>query len=108
MVLKKRFTAIIWLVPSIVGTVSFFLIIQSANGQQVIPLNDLSAFKTTGKTWKIGANATADFGKANDLTVTEGTGILANVPGAGGADLFTNEEYGDIDWSQNVSSSYAL
>ncbi len=97
MFLKKRLAAINWLTPPIIYTISFFLVIPSAKGQQVIPLNDLSAFKTTGKTWKVGAEATAGLEKANDLTLTAGTGILANMPGTGGADLFTNAEYGDID-----------
>jgi hypothetical protein len=62
-----------------------------------VPLNDLTAFKTTGKTWKIGAAVASDFTKANDLSLKEGTGVLANLPGGGGADLYTTAEYGDID-----------
>lgn len=97
MFLKKRFTAINLRVLFIVCPIFFFLIMQSAHGQQVVPLNDLSAFKTTSKTWRVGAAATADIGKANALAITSGTGILANLPGEGGADLYTNAEYGDID-----------
>jgi hypothetical protein len=65
--------------------------------QQSLPLNDLSAFKSAGKTWTVGASAAADFTKANVLSVTPGTGVLVNRPGAGGADLYTTAEYGDVD-----------
>ena len=68
-----------------------------ASAQTAIPLTDLSVFKTTGKTWAIGAGASADITKADALSVTPGTGVLANLPGTGGADLFTTAEYGDID-----------
>lgn len=94
---KKRFAAIIQGMPAIVCPAIFLLFMLPATGQQVLPLNDLSLFKTTGKTWRVGTDATVDIGKANTLTVTEGAGILANLPGSGGADLFTNAEYGDID-----------
>lgn len=74
------------------------LLVQQATAQEtVVPLTDLSAFKTTGKTWKIGADAASDFRKANDLSVKEGGGVLANLPGNGGADLYTTAEYGDVD-----------
>ena len=69
----------------------------SASGQTALPLNDLSAFKTTGKTWVVGADANADFAKNLTLSVTQGTGVLAVVPGSGGADLYTTAEYGDMD-----------
>ncbi len=97
MFIKKLFAAINWRVSFIVCTTFFFLIMPSAKGQKVRPLNDLSLFKTTGKTWRVGANATADIRKANALTVTSGAGILANMSGDGGADLYTTTEYGDID-----------
>lgn len=82
---------------STVFPLACLLLTQVAVGQQLLPLNDLSAFKTTGKTWKVGAVATADFTKANDLSLTDGSGVLANLPGSGGADLYTNTEYGDVD-----------
>ncbi len=72
-------------------------LVQKAKSQQTLPLNDLSAFKTTGKTWAVGGGVTADFNKPNVLTITPGSGILASLPGSGGADLFTLAEYGDVD-----------
>src|SRR5687767_501431 len=97
MVLNKGFRLLHTLAPHLPGTLALFLIIGSAHGQQALPLNDLSAFKTTGKTWTIGATPSVDLGKANALTAAPGTGVLVNVPGTGGADLYSNAEYGDID-----------
>src|SRR5688500_20410248 len=65
--------------------------------QNSIPLHDLSAFKNPGRTWAVGADAVADIGKTNTLTLLPGTGVLANLPGTGGTDLYTSAEYGDID-----------
>lgn len=82
---------------SVACTAALFLFLQPASGQQALPLNDLSAFRTTGKTWTVAADASADISKANTLAVKPGTGVLANLPGAGGADLYTTAEYGDVD-----------
>ena len=80
-------------------TSSLFMLFCNRPGyaQTSLALNDLSAFKTTGKTWAIGADASADIAKAGSLSVTQGTGVLANLPGTNGADLFTIAEYGDMD-----------
>ena len=67
------------------------------NAQEVLPLRDLSSFRTTGKTWTVGGSVTAPLSKANELSITGGSGVLANLPGSGGADLFTLAEYGDVD-----------
>ena len=71
--------------------------ISSVYGQTALPLTDLSAFKTPDKIWTVGADANADPGKVHALTVTPGTGVLARRSGEGGADLYTNAQYGDMD-----------
>lgn len=71
---------------------------QSAKAQQALSLNDLSSFKSPGKSWVIAGDVQADLNKANVLTTGNGAGILVNMPANhNGADLFTNEAYGDID-----------
>jgi hypothetical protein len=97
MFLKTRFATKNFCISSSVYALGFFVLTPDAMAQQVVPLNDLSYFKTTGKTWKIVSGASADLAKANLLSVTEGAGILANLPGTGGADLFTTAEFGDVD-----------
>jgi hypothetical protein len=74
-----------------------FLFSSTLFAQSTIPLNDLSAFKNPGKTWAVGSDAVADISKPNTLSLAPGTGVLANLPGSGGADLYTSAEYGDID-----------
>ena len=60
---------------------------------------DLSAFKNPGKSWRMAVGVTADLNKPNILNISQGTGILVNLPDKKnhGIDLFTNAEYGDID-----------
>ncbi|MDB5264189.1 MAG: hypothetical protein JWQ14_3472 [Adhaeribacter sp.] len=64
-----------------------------------IPLNDLSAFRNPGKSWGIAGDVRADLNKANVLTASKGTGVLANVPDKKkkGIDLVTAQEHGDVD-----------
>src|SRR5687768_14296804 len=81
----------------LVSAASGFLFSSTLFAQSQIPLNDLSAFKNPGRTWAIGADAMADISKQNTLTLTPGTGVLANLPGSGGVDLYTTAEFGDID-----------
>ena len=66
---------------------------------KVIELNDLSAFKNPSKSWQIVAGVKADLGKPNSLRFSEGPGVLLNLPDNRnkGEDLYTIEEYGDID-----------
>lgn len=75
--------------------------IESVFGQTAkqIELNDLSAFKNPSKSWQIAAGVQADLSKPNTLTFTDGDGILLNLPDNRnkGEDLFTIDEYGDID-----------
>lgn len=67
-------------------------------GQSQAPdLKDLSAFKDPANNWKITGNVSADFGKENKLVTSPGTGVLVNVADKKGSDLFTQNEYGDVD-----------
>jgi hypothetical protein len=70
-----------------------------AVGQTVVDLNDLSPFKDPGKTWTMAAHVTADLNKPNVLKLSPGSAILVNLPEkkTHGEDLFTREEFGDID-----------
>lgn len=95
MIVEKQIASTRWLTAF--ASCIFSLALPTVQGQTTVPLNDLSAFKTTGKTWAIGADAMADPLKERALSVTQGTGVLAVVPGSGGADLFTTAEYGDVD-----------
>ncbi len=71
--------------------------LQPVQAQTTLPLSDLSAFTTTGKTWATGGDANVDISKADVLSVTPGSGVLARITGTSGADLFTNAKYGDMD-----------
>ncbi|MCC9137589.1 family 16 glycoside hydrolase [Pontibacter silvestris] len=64
-----------------------------------INLNDLSSFQSPGKSWQIAGDVTVDLDKPNKLNVSEGTGILVNIPTKKnkGKDLFTDIEHGDVD-----------
>lgn len=69
---------------------------QAANS---IALQDLSAFKSSGKTWQIASDAEASLEKDNLLVPVKGAGVLVNLPDKKnhGADLFTTAEYGDVE-----------
>jgi hypothetical protein len=64
-----------------------------------IELNGLTAFKSPSKSWQIVAGVQADLTKPNTLKFTDGIGVLLNLPDNRnkGEDLYTIEEYGDID-----------
>ncbi|MES2874912.1 MAG: DUF1080 domain-containing protein [Bacteroidota bacterium] len=64
-----------------------------------VELNDLSAFKNPSKSWRIVAGVKADLEKPNSLRFSDGVGVLLNLPDNRnkGEDLYTIEEYGDID-----------
>ena len=79
--------------------VIFLMRVQTTEAQTITHLNDLRAFKDPGKSWRIVGNVTADLNKLNILNISQGSGILVNLPDKKnhGIDLFTNAEYGDID-----------
>ena len=63
-----------------------------------IPLNDLNSFQSAASNWRIAGNAYSDFEVSNSLEVSEGAGILANLPAEeNNQDLFTNLEHGDLE-----------
>lgn len=64
-----------------------------------IPLQDLSSFREPGKSWSIVSDASALLDKPHELTGVSGTGVLLNTPDKKrpGQDLFSGEEYGDVD-----------
>lgn len=77
------------------------LVANASFAQQVIPLNDLSAFKTKSENWRIVGDASVDISKVNALSTSDGKGILACIHQQGkyGMDyeLFSNLEHGDLD-----------
>ena len=64
-----------------------------------IPLDNLSSFKNPAKSWQIASAVKADINTPNLLNVSNGIGILVNLPDKNnkGEDLITVSEYGDID-----------
>lgn len=81
--------------------VCLFWIPITLNAQEYIPLEDLSFFKSTGKTnWKLARDASADLSKKDIFTLTPGTGVLVNLPSEGNmSNLHSAKEYGDVDIS---------
>jgi Domain of Unknown Function (DUF1080) len=68
-----------------------------------VGLNDLSAFKTTGKNWKIVGNVIADRTKEKTLVSSEGKGVLININDEdNNAPIFTAFEHGDIEIELDV------
>lgn len=63
------------------------------------PLQDLSAFRQPGSSWQLASDVQARLGKPNVLETSKGAGVLVNLPGKKqhGQDLFTSQEFGDID-----------
>jgi hypothetical protein len=72
-----------------------------------LPFADLSPFKDPGKSWIIAGDVNADLNKANELSTSNGTGVLVNLPSkkVKGLDLFTNAEFGDVELELNYLMS---
>jgi hypothetical protein len=64
-----------------------------------LPLQDLSAFREPGQSWSITSDASAKLESPHVLEAVSGTGVLFNMPDKKrpGKDLFSNEEFGDVD-----------
>lgn len=64
-----------------------------------LPLKDLSAFREPGQSWSITSDASAKLDNPHVLDAVAGTGVLFNMPDKKhpGKDLFSTEEYGDVD-----------
>lgn len=75
------------------------LILSAAFAQTTLPLTDLSFFKSPSANWRIGGDVNADLNNTGRLTYTNGTGVLVNTfaDENARADLFSAEEYGDVD-----------
>jgi hypothetical protein len=75
------------------------LLCVSALAQNSVPLSDLSFFRQPASSWRIAGDVKADLNASNVLLLTNGTGMLVNLPDkkTPGADLFSNIEHGDAD-----------
>lgn len=73
----------------------------TARSQENLPLTDLSFWKTTdAKNWQIAADATVNLNEHDRMSVTKGTGILANLPDdKNRSNLLSVNEFGDVDVS---------
>ncbi|MBX2840402.1 MAG: DUF1080 domain-containing protein [Flammeovirgaceae bacterium] len=68
-----------------------------------VPLNDLSEFKATTGNWQIAGDVYADRNTESALEVTEGVGILANIPtNEARNNIFTNLEHGNFELELDV------
>ncbi len=68
-----------------------------------LTLNSLSDFNAPEENWKIAGGVYVDRSKANQLSITEGSGILANVPEPKKqSNLVSVFEHGDIEFECDV------
>ena len=81
----------------------FWLLLLSATiarSQDNLPLTDLSFWKSDAKNWQIASDATVDLLVHDQMSITKGTGVLANLPDAKNrSNLLSVKEYGDVDVS---------
>jgi len=77
----------------------YLLLIVSGVAQSNLPLTDLSFFKQSSSSWRIAGDVKANLNTKDVLMLTEGTGILVNLPDkkSPGADLYSILEHGDAD-----------
>lgn len=86
-----RLTAVCLMVTAIASSFT-------ATAQTAVALNDLSFFKSPGKSWSIVSDVRADIGKTEVMTSVPGQGVLLNfVVEKNGLDLYSLSEFGDID-----------
>src|SRR4051812_5603828 len=90
------FAAILRFVFIVIALSTRFLTVYS---QSQIPLTNLSFFQNPTSNWKIAGNINASLNESNMLSVSQGTGILVNLPDKQnpGKDLFTSIQHGDMD-----------
>lgn len=91
--LKVSTIKVIWVM------VIFALTAGASEAQTTTLLNDLTFFRDPGKSWRTVGDVRADLGKPDVLLITQGTGIMVNLPDKKnhGKDLFTRSEFGDMD-----------
>lgn len=71
-----------------------------AHAQEILPLTDLSFWKSDAKNWQIASDASVDLQTQDQMNIVKGTGVLANLPDAKNrSNLLSVKEYGDIDVS---------
>ncbi len=64
----------------------------------IVYLNDLSAFQSTGSNWNIAGDVYADYQEKHHLETSEGTGVLVNINTDDAREhLFTEWEHGDLE-----------
>lgn len=82
----------------LVGALCFPLL---STAQQTLPLDDMSFWKSSGKTnWQIAGDVTADISKPEAMTLTAGKGVLANLPNPENrSNLQSVAEFSDVDVS---------
>ncbi len=79
---------------------SCFILCTMASAQPTtLLLNQLSSFENPSSSWRIAGDVRADLKENGVLTLSDGQGILANVPDKknDAKDLYTNFQHGDID-----------
>ncbi|CAM3599018.1 family 16 glycoside hydrolase [Zobellia roscoffensis] len=70
---------------------------------ECISLNDFDDFKKTSSNWSIGGDVYVDRLKDKQITVSDGSGVLVNIPDSEYKDhIFTNFEHGDIELEVDV------
>jgi hypothetical protein len=71
----------------------------TVGAQNKIALTDLSFFKQPASCWRIAGDVKTDLYTKNLLKLSDGAGILVNLPDTKnpGTDLYTNIEHGDVD-----------
>ncbi|MEM9721919.1 MAG: family 16 glycoside hydrolase [Bacteroidota bacterium] len=65
---------------------------------EAVPLTELSAWNNPGANWQLAGTAFGAYAKEKDLQLTEGSGILANLPSDSAREnLFSSWEHGDLE-----------
>ncbi|MDX2196511.1 MAG: DUF1080 domain-containing protein [Cytophagales bacterium] len=78
----------------------FFTLTCTIAVSQFVPvsMNDLSAFSQSTANWTVAGSVSSDYTKSQDISITNGTGILVNKPIQGkNDDIFTKFEHGDME-----------
>ena len=87
-----------WRIKSVFIPIVLLLMSHIAIGQVQVPLNNLDFFNDPAKSWSIAGDVAVEPGK-NIISSSKGEGILINNPSKknAGKDLFSKEEFGDMD-----------
>src|SRR5690606_29828477 len=87
-----------WIVKSFFIPIVLLLTSHVSIGQVQVPLNNLDFFNNPGKSWSIAGDVSTGL-EGTSLTTSKGEGVLVNNPTKKnpGKDLYSKNEYGDID-----------